>query len=674
MRRTSSHLLLGLLLLLGLGWSWPGQADVTVAMRQFSAPGVRLQNVDAHLSAAPDGGVQVQLQAAQAEVDALGWHRVGVRLDGRLYRDQRARWVFDGRARLAGAPGGALTDARLLGEVSDGADTMQITLQQDKASANVWLPLDQPSHAQISLRQWPVAWLQGLVASVWNGRLGDGRMDADLALDVRNQQVQSSGQFTLAGVGFDTPSGKLAGSALNGDGRFSFDAGAQETQFSVQGGLNGGELLLGDLYAKLPAHPLQLDVAARARRGALEVERLRVNDADALQLDGSFALDAKGALQRLRITRLHASFPAAYQRYGRTWLATLGVRDAHITGHLSGQLDWAADGLRAFAFNTDGLDLVDASGRFGVTGLRGGLDWAARGERPATTLAWHSLQLYRIEAGAAQSTWQTYTGSLELQAPFAIPVYKGQLRVARVDYRPTANQTQRLATSLAVTGVDMASLSHALGWPAFPGTLGGAIPSLRWQGDRLDLAGGLSINVFGGFIDVTQLSLQQPLGNAPVLTGNIQLSQLDLGALTSVFDFGNITGRLDGSIDDLRMVGWSPVAFKASLLAGGGGRISQRAVNNLTVVGGGGVAAGLQGAVLKLFKTFGYKRIGLNCTLHGTVCDMSGLKKDEDGGYTIVEGSGLPHLEVIGHQARVDWPTLVRRLRDAVKGNAPVVR
>ncbi|MDE2316469.1 MAG: hypothetical protein KGK06_08695, partial [Xanthomonadaceae bacterium] len=215
--------------------------------------------------------------------------------------------------------------------------------------------------------------------------------------------------------------------------------------------------------------------------------------------------------------------------------------------------------------------------------------------------------------------------------------------------------------------------SHALGWPSFPGTLGGAIPSLRWVGNRMELDGGLSVNVFNGFVDVTRLSLQQPFGDAPILSGDISLKQLDLGALTSVFDFGSITGRLDGSIDNLSLVNWSPVAFDASLLANGGGRISQRAVNNLTTVGGGGIAGGLQGAMLKLFKTFGYKRIGLNCTLRGAVCQMGGLGS-EDGGYTIVEGSGLPHLQVIGHQTRVDWPTLVRRLREAVNGRAPVVR
>jgi hypothetical protein len=52
---------------------------------------------------------------------------------------------------------------------------------------------------------------------------------------------------------------------------------------------------------------------------------------------------------------------------------------------------------------------------------------------------------------------------------------------------------------------------------------------------------------------------------------------------------------------------------------------------------------------------------------------MSGLNSDS-GGYTIVEGSGLPHLQVIGHQTEVDWPTLVTRLTDSIHGASPVVR
>jgi hypothetical protein len=262
---------------------------------------------------------------------------------------------------------------------------------------------------------------------------------------------------------------------------------------------------------------------------------------------------------------------------------------------------------------------------------------------------------------------------LKLEKPFAIPVLDGQLRVLGMSLHPAAATGERLQTSLALTEIDMAAFCRALGWPEFKGKLGGAVPSLRFVDDRIELGGGLSVNVFDGFVDITGMTLAQPFGAAPVLTGNVALRQLDLSLLTSVFDFGSITGRLRGSIDGVRLVAWAPAAFKASLIADEGGRISQKAVNNLTSVGGGGIAGGLQGTVLKLFKTFGYKRIGLSCTLKGDVCSMGGLGPAKDG-YAIVEGSGLPRLNVVGHQREVDWPTLVRRLKAATEGDGPVVR
>jgi hypothetical protein len=673
MRPTSSHLFLCCCLLLAIGWSLPVRADMLLTAKSVSMPGLRLQAVTVSLAEDVTGGLHLQLRAGRADVPAMGWRRLGLTLDGNLRRDDRLRWILDGNVQLAGAPGGALSDAHATISLSESANTLLVDLVQDKTHASTALPLDQPTHAQIKLDNLPTGWLQGLLGTVWSGRTTSGRLDAELALDLREDGVQSSGQFKLDDVGFDTPSGTLAGQKLNGSGRFNLDTTGGPARMDLDASLRGGELLLGPLYASLPDHPVQVGLRASAQNGAFELSRLRVSDADALQFDGALAFDAKGTLKTLKLDRLHASFPAAYQRYGKAWLSTLGLHDMRIEGQLNGSLDLRADGPRSFAFSTDGLDLADADGRLAIAGLHGGLDWSSGGDRPATTLGWRSLQFYRIPNGEAQAQWQSQAGTLSLQQPMQIPVLGGQLSIGELDWRPAAARGQRLATSLVLTGVDMAAFSKTMGWPAFPGTLAGAIPSLRWVDDRFELQGGLSASLFGGYMDITRLSLQQPFGPNPVLSGDIALKQLDLAAITSVFDFGSITGRLDGSIDDLRLVDWNPVAFKASLLAGDGGRISQRAVNNLTAVGGGGIAAGLQGAVLKLFKTFGYKQIGLNCTLQGTVCQMSGLEPTDDG-YTIVEGSGLPRLRVIGHQTQVDWPTLVQRLHDAINGAAPQIR
>jgi hypothetical protein len=653
-------------------WSLPARADVALGAKTVTAPGLKMQGVQSQIGEDGEGGLKLSLHAAKADVPAMGWKRVGVDLQGVLQRDTHMRWLFDGTAQLAGAPGAALSNAKVSMVIDEAANTLQIDLTQGVIQASTALPLDQPTHAQISLKGVPLAWLQGLLSTVWSGRATGGKLDADMALDIQDKGLQASGQFALNGGGFDTPGGALAGQSVNGNGRLNLDTTSAPTRIDLDASLRGGELLLGPIYARLPDHPVQLSLSAATRNGAVDFNRLRVADADALQLEGAMSFNAKGDLQQLKLDRLQSRFPAAYQRYGQAWLATLGLRDMRIDGELSGNLDLGADGLRSFAFDTDGLDAADADGRLAVKGLRGGLDWNASNDRPVTSMSWQALQVYRIPNGATQLRWQSKGGALTLQRAVDIPVLNGRVHVGDLAWRPAAAKGRRLETSLAFAGIDMASFSRTMGWPEFPGTLGGAIPAMRWVDDRFELEGGLSVNVFDGFVDITRLSLQGPFGPSPVLTGDVQLRQLDLAAMTSVFDFGSITGRMDGSVNELRLVNWNPVAFKANLLAGSGGRISQRAVNNLTAVGGGGVAAGLQGAVLKLFKTFGYKRIGLNCTLQASVCHMGGLDNDADG-YTIVEGSGLPRLQVIGHQAQVDWPTLVRRLKAAMEGNGPEV-
>ncbi|WP_425493139.1 hypothetical protein [Dyella lutea] len=661
-----------LLVLLGV-LAGPVRAGAVFSATTLQLPGATLQQVQGEIVPAAGGGLRVRIDADRLDLPAMGWRRVPLHLDGVLQRDPEHRWLLAGALQLKSAPGSAMSDATVDLQVDVAANTLLLDVRQGVAQATVAVPLDQPTHAQIQLKKLPFGWLQGLLGTVWAGRATGGRIDTLMALDLRDPGLQASGQFSVSSLGVDSTSGKLAAQGVGGSGRFSLDTTQGPAKINLESTLRGGELLLGPVYANLPAHAVQLSMDAVTNAGKLAIDRLRVGDPDALALNGAMAFDAKGDLQSLNLSRLELGFPAAYDRYGKAWLAAMGLHDMTIRGDLDATLDLRQDGLHAFKFDTDGLDLADGDGRFAVQSLKGGLDWNRSGSRPPTNLGWQSLSVYKLVNGPARSRWQSDDGTLTLQKPVSMGLLGGQVRLSQLAWAPAASRGQQLDASLAVTGLDMSAFSRAVGWPAFPGTLGGAITGLSVSDDRIALNGGLSVSVFGGFVDVTGLSLQQPFGDNPVLAGDIALRQLDLGAITSVFDFGSITGPLDGHVNGLRLVNWQPVAFDAQLLADQGGRISQRAVNNLTSVGGGGIAAGLQGAVLKLFKTFGYKRIGLNCQLQGSLCHMSGLEPNS-GGYTIVEGSGLPHLEVIGHESDVDWPTLVRRLKAAVAGGGPEVR
>jgi hypothetical protein len=89
--------------------------------------------------------------------------------------------------------------------------------------------------------------------------------------------------------------------------------------------------------------------------------------------------------------------------------------------------------------------------------------------------------------------------------------------------------------------------------------------------------------------------------------------------------------------------------------------------------GGGGVAAALQSGFLKFFKEFGYSEIGLRCQLRDDICLMSGIARP-DGSFYIVQGGGLPRVDIVGNAGRVGWSQLVSQIDAALAGGNIVVQ
>ena len=649
-------------------WAAPAWADTVVVAKRIDVPGVSLQDVRAQLAPGPaPDTVQVSLRAGKADIPALGWRKVGVTMKGNLRRDIQMRWMFEGTVQLNGAPGGALGNAVIDLVVDASANTLEINADQGTTHVGAAFPLDQPTHAQINLRNLPAGWLQGLLATVWPAHVTGGKLDADLALDMRDEGFQSSGDVTFVELKYATPVGNVAGQGLNGHARFTLDATSRPAQFALNGGVHGGELQFGPVLAKLPAHEVVLDLGASSEHGGLAINHLRMDDADALQLEGALAIDAKGNLQKLRLDHFLARFPTAYERYGQPWLDNLIEPQLRLTGQLDGHVDYVGESLRSFALHTDGFDAADGTGQLQANGLRGELEWSAQGEKSPTTLTWNQLVLRQFTWGAAQSRWRSQEGVLSLQAPLELPIWKGRARFTKFEWRPASAKSEHVDLAANIEGVDLASFNQALGWAPFPGTLDGSISSMHRAGDRYALDGGLTIKAFGGTAAVDHITIQQPMSDSPALSGDVTLHQIDLAPLADTFNFGAMSGRMDGTINGLQLAGGSPVAFKAALLAQSGGRISLRAANNLSVVTGGAPASGLQGAVMKLFKAANYKRMGLDMSLQNGVCTLSGLDGDA-AGYSIVEGTGLPYLHVTGTQTRIEWPVLIHRLKAATQG------
>lgn len=635
-----------------------------VRVERIEAASIIAQGIEVQLADAQDGA-RLTIDIAHAAATGMSAAPAALHAECLLQRSAEGwRCAGKGEARGQGSTASADIDATL----SDGR--LALTLAHKPARLRV---AQGDSAWTLALDDLPLGWFDAVLRSWWaDAKPAQGRLAADLAWKPA-EPARVRGSYRVEGFGVDADGGRVAAAALTLGGKVDIDAGTARTTIEHAGAVESGELLFGDFYTRF-AGRTALDVSLSGSGRRWSVRSARYGDPGVLDIRASAELDfdAPSPLAGWRLDAFEVALPAAFERYAKPLLAPRGYGELATQGMLRGTAAWDAAGIAAFAVETDALDAVDAAQRFALHGGAGRFDWRREGAAGPTRFGWQSLDLYKLSFGAATTQWHSRDGVLGLAAPASVPLFDGAFDVSRFDLRPDAAREERLAAGFAVHGVDMARLSAAFGWPSFGGKLGGAVPQIRYVGERIELEGGLMLAVFDGTINITGLALERPFGVAPTLAADIAFSNLDLALLTGTFDFGEISGRLSGAVKALRLVDWAPVSFDAQMQALDGGKISQRAVNSLSAVGGGGFVAGLQASVLRFFDTFGYSRLAIGCKLADNVCTMRGLDSSQQG-YTLVDGRGLPRIRILGHQAQVDWPVLVERLKAATSGTKPIV-
>jgi len=507
----------------------------------------------------------------------------------------------------------------------------------------------------------------------------------------------AAGSVALGALGFADDSGTLAGEGLSAD--LTFDLGPQTAAdgraFEVGLEVPAGQAYAEPVFLDFAVHPVTGELSGRLSpaRDALTLESLRLRQQGVGSIAGSAVLGLADApsLIRARLRLQEIDVGGALRVYAAPALISTDFADIEGAGRVNGEVD-IDEGLPSRLDLTLGDVLLDSvSGALSVEGLGGHFSWfneELRNELAPqvdsdvfkSRLAWSALRLWGLEFGAAEVPFTTTGRHFRLLDPVVVPVFDGGLAVETLRIRHAGKPRMYVRFDAELQPISMARIARAFGWPEFSGTLSGRIPRLELADGLVTLGGNLEAQVFDGRVTLGDLRMRDPLGQYPQLFADIGIEALDLEQITSTFEFGMITGRLSGFVRDLETFDWMPVAFEARLFTTPGDRsphrISQRAVSNLSSIGGGSggsVAAALQSGFLRFFDSFRYDRLGLSCTLANDVCRMDGIEP-APGGYYIVKGSGLPRIDVIGNQRRVAWTRLVRQLGAITQSSGPVVQ
>ena len=371
----------------------------------------------------------------------------------------------------------------------------------------------------------------------------------------------------------------------------------------------------------------------------------------------------------------------ALQTFGEAVVAPVLASHGTLRATLSGTIDLDAElkngELSGFALALENAGFALEGNRFALEGMSGRLDWQEE-RQTDNTLTVKKMAIGRLESGAFKASFAVWPGkSFALTSPIAIPLLDGELILKHLAAGQTRDGSSEWegALGLSLTPMALEDLTERLGLPIMAGAISADLPVIRYVHREAALDGALVIRVFDGYLHCSDLRLIDPFGARPRILADVEARNIDLEQLTRTFSFGRISGFVDAGLKGLEIAAWRPLAFNASIVSSPGKyprRISQRAVDDITSLGGGGAMANLQASVLKMFSDFGYRRIGLSCRLENGICHMQGIPGADKGEqYVIVEGGGIPSLNIMGFNRRIDWDELISRVKSATKSGAP---
>ncbi len=513
-----------------------------------------------------------------------------------------------------------------------------------------------------------------------------GRIDLDGQLSGRSGKLRSAQwQGRLSQLSLGDMEGLYAaeGVALSVTGQLASRSAGWRIKSTLS--LQQGELLSPYFYLDASAHPVTLRgvVESDPAFTALALQEVTLSQPGLLdlQMEGDLSLLAEQPVERLKLQL--APLPAAqiYDEMLQPVLAGTAWGRFELAGEIGLLLDLQGEAVQVEIglkdFSLDDMESDGAVRRLGLYDANGRLYWGRGGEARTSHLSWQAGQLLEhIDIGPAEVEFQAADKDLKLTRQLRVPVLDGALVVDRLDLQALGSDAQSLQFDGYIEPISMTTLSQALGWVPLSGKLSGMLPGLKYKQGLLSVEGVLLVSIFDGDILIRQLKTRDLFGVYPQLSADIELRELDLESLTRTFSFGRITGRLEGYVRDLKLEDWSPVAFDARFYTPESDdsrhRISQKAVDNISNLGGAGLSGSLARSFLRFFEEFSYKQIGIGCRLQNEVCEMTGAGKAKQG-YYLVEGSGIPRIDIIGFNSTADWSSLVEQLKQISEQEAPTV-
>ena len=353
--------------------------------------------------------------------------------------------------------------------------------------------------------------------------------------------------------------------------------------------------------------------------------------------------------------------------YLAPFLEASALKGVGFQGELEARLKLQKNALSEINIDVRHLTLDDTEQRFYLDEANAKIHWTKQANDKTSFINWQALGLKAIPFAPGELNFSLFDKQIKLLQPADLAVLGGIFSIQKFSFSKAENNEDSVVHFEGlVDKLSLEQLSTALKWEPLTGSISGYIPAVRYENKTLSLDGELKMQVFDGEVRVKNLASSGLFTNFSRFYMDLEFDSLDLGTITRKFHTGNIEGKLSGVVQNMYLENWQPISFYAWMGTPENDdsthKISQKAVENIASIGGGSAADVISKGFLGLFSSFRYDKLGFGCYLYQGVCQLMGVEA-VDNGFYLIKGGGLPRIDIIGYNPRLNWSVLLERLR-----------